>query len=123
SIKNQSGKLIGFGKVTRDFSERKVSQEALRQTNEDLAREIAEKKAAEKRLADSEKSLRELSLHLLRSQDEERRRIGRDLHDSLGQYLAVLKMNLDSLALALRKNPDVGQQLARCIRLAEDSMT
>ena len=48
-------------------------------------------------MANSEKYLRELSLHLLKTQDEERRRIGRELHDSLGQYLAILKMNLDSL--------------------------
>jgi signal transduction histidine kinase len=49
------------------------------------------------RLQESEKSLRELSLHLLRTQDEERRRIGRELHDSLGQNLPYMKMKLDSL--------------------------
>src|SRR6185437_11381352 len=41
---------------------------------------------------------RDLSLHLLRTQDEERRRIGREIHDSLGQYLSVLKMKLDSMS-------------------------
>jgi two-component system NarL family sensor kinase len=45
----------------------------------------------------SEESLRHLSARLLRSQDEERRRIGRELHDSAGQYLAALQMNLDTL--------------------------
>ena len=43
----------------------------------------------------SEESLRHLSARLLRSQDEERRRIGRELHDSAGQYLMALKMNLE----------------------------
>ena len=34
----------------------------------------------------------------MRSQDEERRRIARNLHDSLGQYLTSIKMNLESLS-------------------------
>src|SRR5262249_24439911 len=51
-----------------------------------------------RQLSDSENSLRSLSLHLLRSQDEERRRIGRDIHHSLGQTLVAIKMGLDSLA-------------------------
>jgi signal transduction histidine kinase len=40
------------------------------------------------------KSLRELSARLLHIQDEERRRIARELHDSVGQLLAGLGMNL-----------------------------
>ena len=73
ALRDKSGRLVGFGKVTRDFTERMEVKEAL---------------------AKSERSLRELSLHLLSTQDEERKRIGRDLHDSLGQYLAVLKLKL-----------------------------
>jgi signal transduction histidine kinase len=42
-------------------------------------------------------SLRRLSLRLLQTQDEERRRLARELHDGIGQYLAGLKMNLDQL--------------------------
>jgi signal transduction histidine kinase len=42
-------------------------------------------------------SLRLLSADLMRVQDEERRKIARELHDSLGQYLVALKMNLARL--------------------------
>ena len=42
----------------------------------------------------NEQELRELSRRLSQSQDEERRRIARELHDSTGQKLAVLSMNL-----------------------------
>jgi signal transduction histidine kinase len=42
-------------------------------------------------------SLRQLSADLMRVQDDERRRIARELHDSIGQYLAALKMNLAQL--------------------------
>jgi PAS domain S-box-containing protein len=45
----------------------------------------------------AEEATRRLSGRILTLQDEERRRIARGLHDSLGQYLAALKMNLDCL--------------------------
>lgn len=123
AIRDDKNKLIGFAKITRDFTERMQAQQALQRANAELAAEVAERKSAEKRLAMSEKSLRDLSHHLLSTQDEERRRIGRELHDSLGQYLAMLKMNLDSLESVLGSEPNgVGQELAQCIRLAEDSL-
>lgn len=45
-------------------------------------------------LEEKNKQLRELSGRLLRSQDDERRRLARDLHDSVGQLLAALTMNM-----------------------------
>jgi len=123
AIRNKAGEVVGFVKVTRDFTERMKAQEELRRANVELLKEIAERKGAEARLASSERSLRELSRHLLRSQDEERRRIGRDLHDSLGQSLAVLKMNLDSLQMSMQARRDgVEQMLEPCVLLAEEAL-
>jgi PAS domain S-box-containing protein len=116
AIKDDSGKLLGFAKITRDVTERMQTQKALEQ-------EVAERRYAERRFQNSEKSLRQLSLHLLRTQDEERRRIGRDLHDSLGQYLAVLKMKLDSVAAMIGPKQDgMTREFGQCIRLMEDSI-
>jgi PAS domain S-box-containing protein len=87
-----------------------------------LLRDIKERKSAAKKLADSEQSLRELSLHLLRMQDEERRRIGRELHDSLGQFLTALKMRLDGLSASGECSATVVAELGECSRLANESM-
>ena len=116
AIRDDAGKLIGFGKVTRDFTERMQLERTLRE-------EVAQRREAELHLQNSEKSLRQLSLHLLRTQDEERRRIGRDLHDSLGQCLTALKIKLDMLAsLTGRKNDEAASEIAECVRLAEESL-
>jgi signal transduction histidine kinase len=97
---------------------------ALRQTNEELEKEVAERRDTQRRLCESELSLREFSGRLLRTQDEERRRLGRELHDSVGQYLAVLKMGLDSLnsGATVRADDPASRQLAECLNLAEQSI-
>jgi PAS domain S-box-containing protein len=67
----------------------------------------------------AEQDLRHLSAELMRLQDEERRRIGRDLHDSTGQTLAALEIGLAELLR--RSEPLSGasrEQLEQCIRLA-----
>jgi PAS domain S-box-containing protein len=116
AIRDESGQLIGFGKVTRDYTERiKV--------NEVLRKEVAERTEAQRKLHDSERSLRQLSLRLLQTQDEERRRIGRDLHDSVGQYLVGLKMKVDSLkSAAVRSQRGDSSELAECSQLIEEAI-
>lgn len=104
AIRDQQGKLVGFGKVTRDLTERMRAQKSLEESK--------------KNLEASERSLRELSLYLLRVQDEERRLIGREMHDSLGQILSVLKFNVDSLS-AQESNPVKQRKFSECVRLIE----
>lgn len=73
AIRDSDGELLGFGKVTRDLTERKKAEEQLRQ----------------------------LSGRLLNAQDQERKRIGMELHDAVGQYLAAAKMSLEGSASPL----------------------
>jgi PAS domain S-box-containing protein len=116
AVRNDAGRLIGFGKVTRDYTEKIKANEALR-------KEIVEKTAAERKVRDSEKSLRELSLRLLQTQDDERRRIGRDLHDSVGQYLVGLKMKVDSLKSSRERGQrDDDSELTECSQLIEEAI-
>jgi signal transduction histidine kinase len=106
------------------LQQKEQAHDALRETKTRLENEIAERKAAEQKLRASERSLRELSGRLLQMQDDERRHLGRELHDSVGQYLAVLKMGLEVLradkssAGALEK-----QQFSECLRLVDQSIT
>jgi signal transduction histidine kinase len=55
------------------------------------------RKKIESELQDRTAMLRKLSSRLIGAQDEERRRIASALHDSVGQYLSVLKINLDRI--------------------------
>lgn len=62
-----------------------------------IARDITARKETEKALLDSERRLRFLSSKLLTAQEEERRRVARELHDSIGQYLAAVKFNIEGV--------------------------
>lgn len=65
-----------------------------------------------------QEALRKLSLRLLRMQDEERRKFSRELHDSLGQYLVSLKMNLSRL----HPGDGEGTLLAESLALLDESL-
>jgi len=92
---------------------RASAYEAVQQANEKLRTEVRERTEAQRNLQDSERRMRELSLRLLRLQDEEHRRIGRELHDSLGQYLAALKMGLSATHNSLAANGDRSRALEK----------
>ncbi len=63
-----------------------------------VATELTELVETNEALRVTESSLRQLSGRLLQLQDEERRRIARDLHDTTGQKIAALSMSLDRVA-------------------------
>ncbi|HXX71357.1 MAG TPA: PAS domain S-box protein [Candidatus Acidoferrum sp.] len=108
ALRDESGKLAGFTKITRDFTERMLAERSLQES--------------QWKLQASEKSLRELSFELLSMQDEERRRIGREMHDSLGQYLSVLKMKLDTITYDSRTGAALTtkQEVDECTALVEE---
>lgn len=97
--------LIALGEANRS------KQLSLNEAHEDLERRVADRTAElSQALADlaeeasvrkeGEERLRRLSVQLMAVQDDERRRIARDLHDTTGQTLAAIKMTVASLGRA-----------------------
>jgi PAS domain S-box-containing protein len=69
----------------------------------------------------AEEATRRLTAHLLKMQDDERRRIARELHDSAGQILAALAMNLDRIQASAKLNPEETRLLSDSDALVKDA--
>jgi len=69
----------------------------------------------------AEKAARSLSRRILSLEADERRRIARELHDSLGQYLTCLKINLDLLSQTENEEKKV-VLLSECVEVADQCL-
>lgn len=108
----EDGRFVHTRCFIRDVTEQKrleqelrKSEARLRQVNNELESQVEQRTTA----------LRRLSARILRLQDSERRRIARELHDSLGQYLVGLKINIDML----RQSPGSSELWAQSEQLMQ----
>jgi len=92
ALRGPDKELRGFSKVTRDLSERKALEERTQELNKELRTRMAQLSESRSQLELRTMELQRVSGQLVRIQDEERRRIARELHDDLGQVLIALKM-------------------------------
>jgi PAS domain S-box-containing protein len=127
-VRNSAGKITGASKIARDITGRKRVEREL-QESEQRFRELADALDTQVRFRTQElrrrnaeilqqsDQLRDLSGRLMLAQDEERRRIARDLHDSAGQNLAALGMTLAGLENDVKHDP---ARLSRSIKDAQD---
>lgn len=101
-IRDDRGQLRGFAKVLHDSSDRKAAEE-LRERLQDKERQLLQTQVLStgEALGRTKEELRALAGSLIGAQEDERRRIARELHDDLSQRLAVLALRLAALRDAL----------------------
>src|SRR5579859_4444771 len=115
-LRDAEGQIVGGINMLVDRTEQKRYEAQLRESEERyraLAGKLygearAQTKELEERNAEvleQADRLRMLSNRLMQSQDDERRRIARELHDSVGQYLAALGMSIEAARRSMTKIP------------------
>ena len=131
-IKDSTGRTVGASKVARDISQRKQLDVALRQSEERLRKlsetletqvraRTAELEERNREVLSRAQQVHKLSWQLLRAEDEERRHIARELHDSAGQNLTVLGMNLASIAQSAKKRaPEMSESVEQALAMVQE---
>jgi signal transduction histidine kinase len=97
--------------IRQRLEERKQAEEELRRAHDELESQVEKRTVA----------LHKLSARLMRVQDEERRRIARELHDGLGQWLAAAQINVDMVLLRSEATPS--PMLEETRRLIDHAVT
>jgi len=117
----------GYGVVCyfREVSVEMQARAALYEARDHLESRVRERT---EELEKAYRSLRALSMRMMQMQDEDRRRIARDLHDSAGQLLAALGMELASLnrraaALSSELADDINGSLQLVQQLTQEIRT
>ncbi len=85
-----------------DITERKRASQILARENQFLAGQV---RSTSQALGQTQQELRALAARLFTSQEEERRRVARELHDDVGQRLALLQMNIEQVPHRLAQDP------------------
>jgi PAS domain S-box-containing protein len=117
-----------------DITQQKQSEKALRESEEQfralansldmqVRRRTEELERRNLEVLQQADQLRELSNRLLKSQDDERRRVARELHDGVGQLFAAIGMNLSTLDKEKSKlSPEACRSLSDNYTLIEQAM-
>jgi PAS domain S-box-containing protein len=107
-----SGLVIGLIGITTDITERKRAEDIMVEANERLSVAVAEKTA----------QLTELSRHLIRVSEEEKKQLAGELHDELGSLHTVITMDLEALRRALEDGPPhIRERLQKAMALLQQA--
>ena len=117
--------------LTTEAHERRRAEQQLQLAHDQLEQRVEERTAALSQALTQLKSevevreraedqLRHLTLRLMTTQDEERRRIARELHDSAGQTLAAIKMTIASFRFSGARSSDFPALLSELNKLVDE---
>ena len=108
-VKDECGNVVMLVASGLDLTDQKELRDRLEDRVRVRTEELQKKNQA---LSEQARVVRQLSGRLLQAQDEERRRLARELHDSAGQLIAAVQMNLIPLELeAGRFGPDLSKAI------------
>jgi signal transduction histidine kinase len=89
--------------LEREIVERKKAEEALRKAHDELEMRVEERT---RDLARANEELRLLSTKLISAQEDERKKVASDLHDTIGSCLVGVKYKVESALQQTRKTPE-----------------
>ena len=120
--------ILAIGSELGQFIQRRTAEEALRRAHDELEIRVqqrtAELKAANAKLHNSIAERNRLETELLEITEKERRRIGLDLHDDLGQKLSGIALMTKGLELKLaRQKAAESEDVARIHALIQQTMS
>jgi PAS domain S-box-containing protein len=123
-IRDADGEIIFLHPTGTDITDRKLAEDNLRKLKDQLEVEVGIRtQELEDRNSDvlgQTELLRVLSRRLMEVQDAERRHIARELHDSAGQLLSVLSINLSTVAHQVRSSaPEAAETADECHRIVQ----
>jgi len=113
-IRDDQGNILFLHPTGVDITDLKRAEEKYRTLAESLDAEV---RIRTSEVVQQAEQLRDLSSRLMQAQDEERRHIARELHDSVGQILTALSM---SLALASQHAPQESAVLAKHLEESDE---
>ena len=111
-LRDPRGSILKWYGTCSDIHDSKLLEQSIRENATELER-MVDLRTVE---------LRRLSSRLMTMQDEERRRIAREIHDGLGQELAAAKMILDGI-LSKDSSPTIRQAATDSSKLVERAIT
>ena len=106
--------LVGLNKLLRRYgSDRERAENALRESNQVLNVQVEQRTA----------ELTELSQHLLRVSEEEKAKLARELHDTLGSNLTAINMDLNWIQRRLPEVPrEIKERLQRVMQMLTETV-
>jgi two-component system CheB/CheR fusion protein len=129
-VYDPDGAVRGYIKIARDLTEQRRAEEELRRINDELEVRVRERTFE---LAKVNESLRDeiseriqterdrvrLLRQIVRAQEDERRRIARDIHDQIGQQMTALRLNLAALDQGFTGDGELREKLEQTKTIAE----